>query len=63
MNADYRSCVVDVNLEEHFQEEFSGQDIIERGVLDLSTRTRREKFNENIDEVLDSFPLESTIKN
>ena len=57
MNADHRSCVVDMNLEDYFQEEFSIQDRTERGVLDPSKRVHREKFNEHIDEMLDSYPL------
>ena len=33
-NTDHRSYAVDINLEEHFQEEFSGWDKIEKEILD-----------------------------
>ena len=36
---------------------------IERKVLDPNKRTHREKFNEHIDEILDTFLLESTVDN
>ena len=62
MIADYRSYGVGINLEEYFQEDFSGWDKIKRRVLDPRKRTPREKFDENVDEILDSFPLESTIQ-
>ena len=61
INTDHRSHVIDVNLEEYFLEEFSEWDKIERGVMDPSKRTHREKFNEHMNEVLDSFPIESMI--
>ena len=54
--------MVDVNLEEYFQEVFSGWDKIERGVLDPSKITHREKFNKHMNERLDSFPLELTMQ-
>ena len=34
VSTDHQSCVVDVNLKEHFEEKFIGWDNIERGVLD-----------------------------
>ena len=62
MNADHRSHVVDINLEEDFQEEFSGWDKIVRRVLDPRKRPYSEKCNEHVDEMLASFPLESTMQ-
>ena len=54
--------MIDINLEEYFQGEFSGWDTLERGVLDPNKRTHREKFNEHMDEILDSFPLELPVQ-
>ena len=59
---DHRVCVVDINLEQYFQEEFSGWDKIERVVLCPSKRNHRNKFDETGDETLDSITLESTIQ-
>ena len=55
MNADHRSNMVDMSLEEYFQEEFSGWDKIERVVLDPRKKTTETKFNEFMDDMLDSF--------
>ena len=44
-----------MTLEACFQEEFSGWDKIEGGILDTNERTPREKFNEYVDQILDSF--------
>ena len=52
-----------MNLEEHFQVEFSVWDKIERGILDRNKRAHEENFNKNVDETLDYFPLESTVQN
>ena len=62
VNTVHRYYVVDINLEEYFQEEFSGWYKIEGGILDANKRVYREKFNEFMDEALDSFPLESTVQ-
>ena len=43
MSVDHRSHVIDVNLEVCFQEDLSKWDEIERGFLDPSERTYREK--------------------
>ena len=53
--------MTDVNLEEHFLEEFSEWDKIERGAMYPIKRTHIEKFNEHMSEVLDSFPIESMV--
>ena len=60
--AEHRVCVVDINLEQYFQEEFSRWDKIERVVLCPSKRNHRNKFDETGDETLDSITLESTIQ-
>ena len=57
INTDHRSHAIDVNLEDYFLEEFSEWDKIERGVMDPNKRTHREKFNELMNEALDSFPM------
>ena len=63
VNTDHRHYVIDINLEECFQDEFSGWDKIERVILDPNKRTDRGKFNEFVDETLGFFPLESTVQN
>ena len=49
-------------LEQCFQEEFSRRDKLKRGFLDHNKITYREIFNQHMDEMVDSFPLESTKK-
>ena len=49
-----------MSLEACFQEDFSGWDKIEIVVLCPNKRTHREIFNEHVDEILDSLPLELT---
>ena len=63
LNIDHRSCGIDAHLEAYFQEEFSGWDKTKRGILDPSKRMHVEKFNEDVDKTLDSFPLELTAQN
>ena len=53
--------MIDINLEEYSKEEFSEWDNIERGVMEPNERTHREKLNEHINEVIDSFPIELMI--
>ena len=62
MSTYHQSWIVDINLVECFQEDFSRLDKIERRVLDPTKRTLRKKFNEHVDEMLDSFSLESTMQ-
>ena len=57
INEDNRSHAIDTNLEDYFQEEFSEWDKIERRIMDSNKRTHREKFNEHVNEVLDTFTL------
>ena len=44
INADYRACVVDINLEEYFNKEFSRWDDIKHVMLNQSKRSHHEKF-------------------
>ena len=61
LNTDHRLHSIHINLEAHFQEEFSVFNKIERRVLNPNKRTYIEKFNEHI-EILDSFSLELTVQ-
>ena len=54
-NRDNRSCVIGMNLEDCFQEDFSGWDKIERGIPDPNERTHREKFNEQLTKHLNLY--------
>ena len=62
MSTDHIAHAVHINLEEYFQQEFSGWDKIERGVLDPSKGTHKNKFDEHTDEMIDPIMLESAIK-
>ena len=55
--------MVEINLEECFQEDFSGWNKIEREILDPNKRAHGEKFNEHVHEMLDSILLKSTAQN
>ena len=46
INANYRVCVINVNLEMYFDKEFSGQDKINKSILDPNKRIQREKYKE-----------------
>ena len=63
INNDHRWRVIEINLEDYFKEEFSKWDKIERGVMDPNKRNHREKFNEYMNEMLDSFPIELMMAN
>jgi len=44
VNTDYRSYVIDVNLEQYFDKEFSGWDKINKEMIDTNKMTHQEKF-------------------
>ena len=48
VESDHHARVIDVDIEEHFQEEFSGWDDVNRAMLNPAKRSHREKFVESI---------------
>ena len=58
---DHRSYLIDINLEQYFGEEFSGQDKINKRMIDTNKRTQREKFKEYTKELLDTIPIEDSL--
>ena len=59
--SDHRPCVIDVNLEEYFNECFSSWDQINSVKLNPSRRSHKEKFCEALEEQLDVHQLENKI--
>ena len=48
--SDYRVCIIDVNLEDYFNEQLSQWDEINRIMINLVRRSYREKFVDIIEE-------------
>ena len=59
--SDYRSCLIDVNLEGYFDEQFSLWDQINKVILNPVQRSHHEKFVEIIEKQLDMYQLEREI--
>ena len=59
--SDHRSCVIDVNLDEHYEECFSSWDQIDSVKLNPSRRSHKEKFCEALEEQLEEYELENKI--
>ena len=49
INTNHRGYMIDIDLEEFFNEEFSNWDKIDKQVLDLNKRLYHENFKEYID--------------
>ena len=59
--SDHRPCVIDVNLEEYFNECFSSWDQIDSVKLNPSRRSHKDKFCEALEEQTDVHQLENKI--
>ena len=59
--SDHRPHVIDVNLEEYFNECFSSWDQIDSVKLNPSRRSHKEKFCEALEEQLDEHHLKNKI--
>ena len=59
--SDHRSYVIDVNLEEYFEDTFSSWDKIDKVLLNPSRKSHQEKFCKVIEEQLDMYQLENQI--
>ena len=58
INTDHRACIVDINLEEYFNKDFSQWDDIKHVMLNQSKRSHHEKFLEELENQLDYHRLE-----
>ena len=58
INTDHRAYIVDANLEDYFNEEFSRWDEIKHVMLDPAKRSHREKFVEELENQLDYHQIE-----
>ena len=61
VDADYRLHVVNINLEIYFNKEFLEWSNISKRILNPNKRIYQEKFQENVEELLDSMWIEKTI--
>ena len=61
IDTDHRSFLIDINLQQYFQEEFSKWDTINKCVINPNRRSYREKFKQFADEMLDMILLKRTI--
>ena len=61
VDADYRLHVVNINLEIYFNKEFLEWSNISKRILNPNKRIYQEKFQENIEKLLDSMWIEKTI--
>jgi hypothetical protein len=55
VDADYRLHVVNINLEIYFNKEFLEWSNISKRILNPNKRIYQEKFQENVEELLDSM--------
>ena len=63
VNSDHRAYIVDVNVEEYFNDEFSQWNEINHVMLDPAKKSHRMKFIEELEYQLDLHQIESLIEN
>ena len=61
LDTDHWGYVIDINLNDYFEEEFSTWDTINKSTLDPEKCTHREKFGQLIDENLDIINIEQNL--
>ena len=61
LDTDHRRYVVDIDLKEYFDQEFSSWDQINKSLLDPGKRSHREKFKELIEKTLDSIDIKGNL--
>ena len=61
LDTDHRRYVVDIDLKEYFDQEFSSWDQINKLLLDPGKRSYREKFEELIEKMLDSIDIKGNL--
>jgi len=62
IHTDHRGYVIDVNLQEYFDDNFSTWDHINRVMLNPSRRSHKEKFTEIIDEQMNIYDLDDKLE-
>jgi len=63
VNSDHRVYIVDINIEEYFEDEFSHWNTINHVILNPSKKSHRTKFIEELEAQLDLHQLESLMAN
>ena len=61
MDTNHYGYVVDIDLKEYFDQEFSSWNQINKLLLDPGKRSHREKFEELIEKTLDSMDIEGNL--
>ena len=61
INTDYRSYIIDLNIEKYFEIEIGSLDKINYRIIDPKKRTHREKFNEYAEELLNNIVIETRL--
>jgi len=59
--SDHRSYIIDVNLEEYFNDQFSSWNDSQQVIINPSRKSHREKFTNIIEEKIDEYQLETMI--
>ena len=54
--------MIDINLQQYFNEEFSEWDNINRCIIDPNRWSHREKFKAIVEKILDRIPIETIIE-
>jgi len=62
VHTDHRGYLVDVNLEEYFNDELSSWNAINKVIVNPSRRSHREKFTEIIEQQMDIYNMEEMIQ-
>ena len=63
VETDHRACMIDINVEDYFKEEFNVWDDINHVMLNPAKRSHREVFVETTEEQLQSHQLENDLMN
>lgn len=63
VNSDHRAYIVDINIEDYFEDEFSYWNSINHVLLNPAKKSHREKFLEELEIQLDLHQIETLIEN
>ena len=62
VESDYRAYMIDIIIEEYFEEELSMWDNINKVISNPAQRSHREKFLESIEDQLNTYQLENDLE-
>jgi len=62
VESDHRAFMIDVDIEEYFNDEFSGWDKINRVMINPARKSHRQKFQEVIEEQLEIYNIEEDLE-